>query len=327
MASNDELTGEHPVLAVVRERLASGSRPGERSDEHRVVLSIEGGGNRGVISGGMALALYERSLLPAFDAVYGASSGALTAAWLLSGDLATGMHAWTRPADFASFSRLSNPLRRRPLVDLEWLISEYYDRTLGLNAAEILANPVSVHPLATDAATGSAVDLHPYISDKQSLHAALRASASLPLVAGRPVELAGGRYLDAGVAESVPFETPLEAGATHMLVLTSRKNGDWARDPLVVRRVAEAWLRRTAPGACAAFLARDTRYAATAERLANHSVDPDGSPAVLAIRPGPDAPQVARLESDGSVIAAGLAAGHDAMAAILDAAAGTTTLS
>ncbi|GAA5123531.1 patatin-like phospholipase family protein [Haloechinothrix salitolerans] len=318
MVSNDAVVRQHPVLAVVAERLASGSRPGERPDGHRVVLSIEGGGNRGVIAGGMALALHERGLLSAFDAVYGASSGALTAAWLLSGDIATGMHAWTRPADFARFSRLSNLLRRRPLVDLSWLIGEYYDRRLGLNAAEILANPVSIHPLATDVDTGSAVDLHPRISDKESLHTALRASAALPLVAGKPVELAGRRYLDAGVAESVPFETPLAAGATHMLVLTSRKNDDLAQDPLVVRRIADAWLRRAAPGARAAFLARETRSAATAERLANHSADPDGSPAVLAIRPGPDTPRVARMESDGSVIAAGLAAGHDAMAAILD---------
>lgn len=315
--------GEHPVLAVVRERVASGSRPGERSDGHRVALSIEGGGNRGVIAGGMALALHERGLLPAFDAVYGASSGALTAAWLLSGDLVTGMRAWTKPDDFGRFSRLSNPLRRRPLVDLEWLIGEYYDRTLGMNAAHILAHPVSIHPLATDVDTGHAVDLHPHIHDKTSLHCALRASAALPLVAGKPVDVAGRRYLDAGVAESVPLETPLAAGATHLLVLSSRKDGELPRDPLVVRRVADAWLRRTAPGARAAFLARDAHSAAVAELLAKHSANPDHVPAMLAVRPGPDTPRVGRMESDGSVISAGLAAGHDAMAGILDNGTGS----
>lgn len=324
MTSNGEVgLGEHPVLAVVRERLASGSRPGECSDGHRVALSIEGGGHRGVIAGGMALALHERGILLAFDAVYGASSGALTAAWLLSGDIATGMTAWTRPDDFARFSRLSNPLRRRPLVDLEWLIGEYYARTLGLNTAQILANPVRIHPLATDVDTGLAVDLHPHIRDTASLHCALRASAALPLVAGKPVDLAGRRYLDAGVAESVPLETPLAAGATHLLVLTSRKDGELPRDPLVVRRLAGAWLRRTAPGARAAFLARDTHSAAVAELLAKHSANPDHSPAMLAVRPGPDTPRVGRMESDGSVISAGLAAGHDAMAAILDGATGS----
>jgi hypothetical protein len=145
---------EHPVLRVLRERLDSDSEPGRRSDRHRVALSIEGGGNRGVISGGMALALDEWRLLPAFDAVFGSSSGALTAAWLLSGDLATGMNAWTRPREFADYSRLSHPLRRRPLVDLDWLIMEYYDKTLGLDSDRVLANPVSLHPLATDAASG-----------------------------------------------------------------------------------------------------------------------------------------------------------------------------
>ena len=41
---------------------------------------------RGTVSAGMALALYERGLLPAFDAVYGSSAGAISGAWLLSSE-------------------------------------------------------------------------------------------------------------------------------------------------------------------------------------------------------------------------------------------------
>ncbi|MPY83107.1 MAG: patatin family protein [Actinophytocola sp.] len=318
MAGNGDAT-EHPVLAVLRERLATDSQPGQRSDPHRVVLSIEGGGNRGVISGGMALALNERRFLSAFDAVYGASSGALTAAWLLSGDISTGMKAWTDPASFAPFSRLSNPIRRRPLVDLEWLIGEFYDRTLGLDAAHILASPVSIHPVATDADTGLAVDLHRHIGDKQSLHRALRASASLPLLAGKPVHLAGARYIDAGVAEAIPLDTPLAAGATHLLVLSSRKSGDLAADSAVLRAITGAWLRRTAPGAREPFLARGTRSAAVAQRLTTHSTDLALTPAMLAVRPGPDTPRVGRMEADPVVITDGLHAGHLAMTELLDA--------
>jgi predicted acylesterase/phospholipase RssA len=43
---------------------------------------------RGTISAGMALALDELGLVSAFDAVYGASAGAITGAWLLSRPLA-----------------------------------------------------------------------------------------------------------------------------------------------------------------------------------------------------------------------------------------------
>ena len=57
------------VLRLIQERVRSGSRPGHRDDPHRIVLSVEGGGMRGTVSAGMALALHELGLVPAFDAV------------------------------------------------------------------------------------------------------------------------------------------------------------------------------------------------------------------------------------------------------------------
>ena len=51
---------------------------------------------RGTISAGMALALDELGLVSAFDAVYGASAGAITGAWLLSRP--QGLLGWTEPA-------------------------------------------------------------------------------------------------------------------------------------------------------------------------------------------------------------------------------------
>lgn len=309
---------DHPVLRLLRERIAAGSKPGHRTDGQRLVLSIEGGGNRGVISGGMALALDERGFLGAVDAVYGSSSGALTAAWLLSGDVATGMDAWTRPASFAEYSRPTHPLHRRPLIDLDWLIKEYYDRTLGLNADRILANPVTAHPLATNADAGRATDLYPHIHDKATLHRAMRASCSLPILAGPPVALAGSRYLDAGVTEAVPLETPLAAGATHLLVLSSRRDGELSHDSAWIRYLTSAWLRRHAPAARRAFLARATRAGDVAERLAHYNRAFDSVPSIMTIRPDHDAPNVGRTESDSGVMTAGYLAGRDAMRTMLE---------
>jgi hypothetical protein len=69
----------HEVLRVLGERARAGSLPGERRDGFRVALAIEGGGMRGTISAGMALALDELGLVSAFDAVYGASAGTIPA--------------------------------------------------------------------------------------------------------------------------------------------------------------------------------------------------------------------------------------------------------
>ena len=109
------------------------------------------------------------------------------------------------------------------MVDVETLIEVLYQTEFPMDFASILASPVEYHPLATDAATGESTDLRPLISSPVELRLALRASASLPFLAGPPVELGGRRFYDAGVAESIPFRTPLAQGATHVLLLRSRR--------------------------------------------------------------------------------------------------------
>ena len=221
----------HDVLRVIEERARSGSRPGHRDDGLRIALSIEGGGMRGTVSAGMALALYERGLVPAFDAVYGSSAGAISGAWLLS-STPEGLRGWADPNYARSLIHWSAPLRRRPrrrpVVDVETLVEVLYQTELPMDFASVLASPVEYHPLATDAATGESTDLRPLITDEAELRLALRASASLPFLAGPPIELHDRRFYDAGVAESIPFRTPLAQGATHILVLRSRRPLDLA---------------------------------------------------------------------------------------------------
>jgi predicted patatin/cPLA2 family phospholipase len=212
----------HEVLELIEERVRTGSRPGQRRDQHRIVLSIEGGGMRGTISAGMALALHELGVVAAFDAVYGASAGALTGAWLVSSEPER-LRGWADPDYAKTLIRWSSLLRGRPVVDVRTLIEEVYQTEWPMDFASILASPVEYHPLGTDAETGEPTDLRPLISSPVELRLALRASASLPFLAGPPVELGGRRFYDAGVAESIPFRTPLAQGATHVLLLRSRR--------------------------------------------------------------------------------------------------------
>jgi predicted patatin/cPLA2 family phospholipase len=271
----------HEVLRVLGERARAGSLPGERRDGFRVALAIEGGGMRGTISAGMALALDELGLVSAFDAVYGASAGAITGAWLLSRP--QGLRGWTEPAYARAFIRRSALLRGRPVADIRALIEELYQTTFPMDFAAVLASPVEFHPLATDAATGQSTDLRPLCGTPAELRLALRASAALPLLAGPPVQFDGRRFYDAGLSESVPYRTALAQGATHVLVLRSR------RGPLAVpedgrgparsaRVIARTALRREAPALRAAFLGRDARLAADDRRLAEYQSAPPPDP-------------------------------------------------
>ena len=177
---------------------------------------------RGTVSAGMALALHELGVVSAFDAVYGSSAGAITGAWLLS-STPERLRGWADPDYARTLIRWSALLRGRPVVDVRTLVEVVYQTEFPMDFDSVLASPVEYHPLGTDAETGESTDLRPLISNPAELRLALRASASLPFLAGPPVELGGRRFYDAGVAESIPFRTPLAQAATHVLVLRSRR--------------------------------------------------------------------------------------------------------
>jgi predicted patatin/cPLA2 family phospholipase len=299
---------DHPVLTALRRR-----PPGAR-----IAIVIEGGGMRGSVSGGMALALHELGLAGAFDAAYGSSAGALNAMWLVSGRLPDGIPTWTDPRLVHALIRRRRLLRGGPVVDVRTLVERRYEQlSPGLFAA-VLAGRTELHPLATDVASGTAVDLHDRIVDEPTLRTALRASAALPLLAGPPVQLDGRRLLDAGLSAAIPFRAALVGGATHVLVLRSRRAGETAQPPTrLAGGVTARLLRRLDPAVAQAFLTRAEREAADEAVLARHDVDPSLEPAVLSIRPAPGSPVPGRLERDVALISAGLEAGRAAAHAAL----------
>jgi predicted patatin/cPLA2 family phospholipase len=306
----------HEVMRVLESRARAGSLPGARADGYRVALAIEGGGMRGTISAGMALALDELGMVSAFDAVYGASAGAITGAWLLSRP--QGLRGWTEPAYARAFIRPSGLLRGRPVADVRALIEGLYQTTFPMDFAAVLASPLEFHPLATDAVTGQSTDLCPLVGTPTELRLALRASAALPLLAGPPVELGGRRFYDAGLSESVPYRSALAQGATHVLVLRSR------RDPVTVpdgnaparsaRLIARTAMRRESPALRAVLLSRDARLAADDRRLAEYQSAPtaSGAPWLFSIRPPAGSPAVSRLATDGRLLRAAFESGRTA---------------
>lgn len=315
----------HEVLNALTERARSGSVPGQRDDGLRIALGIEGGGMRGTITAGMACGLHERGLLPAFDAVYGSSAGAINGAWLLSAT-PDGLRGWTDPAFAEKLISWRAMLRRRPVIDVETLVEQVYVREFPMDFASVMASPVEYHPLATDAVTGRAADLRPMLGDPAEFRLALRASAALPFLAGPPVTLRGRRFYDAGVAESIPFRTPLAQGATHVMVLRSKCAADPVHDagagglggqdarrlpppPRLIRLLTRTTLRNETRELHAALYARAVR---TAQDVARISELQAGGRA-FAVFAGPSAPVVGRMTTDGPALRAAFEAGREAI--------------
>jgi predicted patatin/cPLA2 family phospholipase len=322
----------HEVLRVIDERVRSGSKPGDRADQYRIALSIEGGGMRGTVSAGMALALHELGVVPAFDAVYGASAGAITGAWLLS-STPEGLRGWADPDYARTLIRWSALLRGRPVVDVRTLVEVIYQTDFPMDFDSVLASPVEYHPLGTDAETGESTDLRPLIDSPAELRLALRASASLPFLAGPPVELRGRRFYDAGVAESIPFRTPLAQAATHVLVLRSRRPfapaepaqspsratgprganvAQAARAPRSTRLLMRTTLRNESAALRTALLTRPLRTAADVVRIT--AMEAEGK--ALMIYPPVTTPPVSRLTTDPVLLSAALESGREATRAL-----------
>ncbi|HTU73493.1 MAG TPA: patatin-like phospholipase family protein [Trebonia sp.] len=325
-------TGSEPpavgsaVLGLLRERVSSGSQPGQRTDGYRVALSIEGGGMRGTVSAGMAYALQEMGLLPAFDAVYGTSAGAITAAWLVS-SFPEGLRGWARPDYARTLIRWRAVLRRRPVVDVRTLVEVVYQTEFPMDFASVLASAVEWHPLGTDAVTGAATDLRPLVANPAEVRLALRASAGLPFLAGPAVVLRGRRYFDGGLAEPIPFRTPMAQGATHIVVLRSRPFRPLPAAPVAVPRPARearfltrTFLRRESLDLRNVYLGRTARTLTDVISVA--AMEEAGT--ALSVFPPVSVPPVSRLTTDGTLLAAAFEVGRQAVLGLPGATVTTT---
>lgn len=289
--------------------------PGERDDPYRLALAIEGGGSRGAYSSGMVLVLEKLGFVSAFDDVYGSSMGAINATWLLSGHAADGISYWWHPGVMPRVVRLGQLVRGHPAVDLQFLTDEVYQSWAGLDFPAVLGNPVALHPIATDADTGAARDLGPLLRDADTVKLALRGSAGLPLLTGPLITLGGHRLLDGGIAEPVPYRSALRDGATHVLVLRTRRADEAPKRPTRAEDVAvRAFLRRNAPGAVASWRGR---YGLRVEDEARLN---DGDARLAQVRVPLGSPRVARLETDGAALRQAVRIGEDAMNDYLGAA-------
>lgn len=293
------------MLDLLRARLRAGRAAGLHADGARLALVIEGGSSRGAYSSGMTVAIEQLGLLPALDAVYGSSAGSLNGAWLLCEGAERTMHAWWDPVIMRGTIEPWRALRRLPVVDTRYLVHTVYERIIPMGFPQILASPVEFHPMATDAATGEAVDLRALIHDQATLQAALRASTALPLLAGRPVEIGGRAFVDAGVSESVPVRTALAQGATHVIALRTRRADEAPAPPSRIERlVMSRWFARYAPGAQSPWLGR-VGIRVEEERLLR-------GPSILQIRPPLGSADIGRAERRPDLLRQAVRAGRDA---------------
>jgi predicted patatin/cPLA2 family phospholipase len=302
---------DDPVLRVLVERTAAGSRPGERRDPHLVCLAVEGGGMRGSVSAGMCVALEAAGLVPAFDRIYGCSAGALNGAFTATGQALLGATTYEDSASrrFIDARRL---VRGRPMVDLELVFDELLARKRPLCRAG-LDNGPDFRALAVSPRTGELRVLSD-LRDPDEILGAVRASCSVPLLNGAAQPFRGEWLVDGGFLESVPYRSALREGATHVLALRSRDAG-YRLPPY--QRLTELAMRLASPTLATLVRARPARYNREAEELEQMASHPPGRPPVTQVTVPRERRLVEHLGTDVPQIRACMRLGATAMAALL----------
>jgi predicted patatin/cPLA2 family phospholipase len=279
---------------LLKARRARGSRA-PHGDGVRLVLAIEGGAMRGVVSAGMVAALETLGLTDAFDAVYGSSGGAINGAYFLAGQATLGSRIYSEDINNRRFINLLRPLGGRPIVDLAFLLDEVACRRKPLEAGRVLSSPTPLVVMATDVASAARAPLRGFASAAELL-AALRAGATMPVLAGPPVPFRGRHYLDASLTEPIPVPVAEAEGATHVLALLTRpaRSGRGTISRLD-RYYVVPGLGRLSPPLAALYAGRSRPYGALLDAIASGH-GPQGKAEVLGLRPS--FPEVSRLERD-----------------------------
>ncbi len=264
---------------------------------------------RGVVSAGMVSALEELGLTHAFDAVYGSSAGAINAAYFLAGQARMGTTIYYEDINNRHFINLGRPLGGRSIVDLGYLLDDVSVNRKRLDCDAVLAAPSPLTVMATDVAGACRAPLRGF-QDPASLLSAMRAGATMPVIAGPPVRWCNRDYLDASLTEPIPVPIAEAEGHTHLLVLLTRPHEMAKTLSPLDRWFVLPRLRRLSPALADLYGGRSGPYGTLLADIAQGR-GPARTAQVLGLRPA--GPPVSKLERSGERLKAGAAAGRRAV--------------
>jgi predicted patatin/cPLA2 family phospholipase len=275
---------------------------------------------RGIVSAGMVTALEQLSLTSTFDLVVGTSAGALAGAFLLAGQPGMGTSLYYEELIGKDWLDYTRAFRREPPVGLDWLIDDVMSGDKALDWGRVVDSEIPLYAVASELPAYEPAVLGPFAS-VASLRDGLRASARLPLIAGKPVSIGGHEYIDGSMSQGIPLRSAKEAiGCTHALVLLTRPAGEARGQPTQLHKlVVFPVMNRLLPGLGDAFALRAERYRKElayieAERRA---YDP---PRVVVAQLPAGTPSIKQLAQDPDSLFEGAAAGAAAVYEALDVA-------
>lgn len=251
-------------------------------------LALEGGSLRCMFSAGVVDVMMEHQLWA--DGVFGVSAGALTGVSYVSRQIGRTAQVNLEYVNDKRYLGLGNLIFRKSIFNFDFLFGEISDKLIPLDRETFLHSPCQFTAIATNCRTGEPVFAEK--SSSQDIYAAIRASASMPLLAPT-VQVEGAPCVDGGVSLSIPYLRPLEEGYDKVVVITTREHG--YRKPQTPRTLARLYAKhyREYPRLVRALLDTPRRYGRELGEL--DRLEAQGK--VFVIRP-PEPVTVSRTEKD-----------------------------
>ena len=185
---------------------------------NRTALVLEGGSLRCLFTCGVTDVMMKEQI--PIDGVFGVSSGALTGVNLVSGQPGRTAEINIGYVNDKRYLGVRNLLLHRSIFNFDFLFGEISQNLIPFDFKAYESSPMRFCAVATDCRTGKPL----YLEKGCDLFSALRASASMPLLAPM-VSVDGVPCLDGGVSVSIPYQKALDEGYEKIIIVTTREHG------------------------------------------------------------------------------------------------------
>lgn len=249
-------------------------------------LILEGGGMRGIYTAGVLDFFMDNEML--FSKVYGVSAGSCHAVSYLSGQKGRAFRISTEYLDDSRYCSVKSLLTTGDLFGVKMCYDLIPNELDPYDYDAFSRYKGDFYAVVTNCRNGCAE----YLSVKDMRHdiTAIRASSSLPLMS-KMVKYHGQKYLDGGIADSIPIEKSIADGNLKNIVVLTREKGYRKKRTSATPVMALRYITR--PNLVRATDTRHLRY--------NHALDTietlEEQGKIIVIRPS-EKPNVGRTEKN-----------------------------
>jgi len=253
-------------------------------------LVLEGGGLRGVFTGGVLEYFIENDLY--FPYVIAVSAGACSGTSYISRQRGRNKQVtigYIRDPRYYSYWNL---IKGKDLLGMDFLFEDIPNELCPLDYETLMNAEEQLIVVATDCETGQPVYFEK--NNCSDYGRVVRASSSLPFVTA-PIEVDGMTLLDGGITDSIPIRKAIADGNEQNVIILTRERG--YRKPIQQSGVFSKWLMQhkygNFPKLIRAIEQRNQMYNDTVEYI--EKLEDEGK--VLVIRPQA-AVEVKRIDRD-----------------------------